>query len=277
MKGSYIWSNRIVAHAILLAASVLFIFPFVWMVSTSLKADAQLFANPPIWIPKPIAWANYVKATKYVPFFTYTKNTVVITLFTTLGVVLSCPLVAYALAKMQWVGRNLLFMVTIGVMMIPGQVTMIPLFVMFHKLGMVGTPLPLILHGFFGVPFYIFLLRQFFLGIPTALLEAAKIDGAGEFRIYWQIMLPLATSAVLSVGLFQFMASWTDFMGPLLYLNEEQTYTLSLGLQQFKSQMGTEWGLMMAASTMMTLPLIVLFFLLQKTFIQGITFTGIKG
>jgi multiple sugar transport system permease protein len=167
--------------------------------------------------------------------------------------------------------------VTIAVMMIPGQVTMIPLFILFEKLGWVGSPLPLIVPVFFGVPFYIFLLRQFFLGLPDTLMDAARIDGAGEFRIYWQIMLPLAKPAVLAVGLFQFMGSWTDFLGPLLYLTDETSYTLSLGLQQFQSQRGTEWGLMMAVSTLMTLPIIILFFFLQKTFIKGITFSGIKG
>lgn len=154
---------------------------------------------------------------------------------------------------------------------------MIPLFIMFEKFGWVGTPLPLIIPSFFGVPLYIFLLRQFFLGLPTELLDSAGIDGAGEFRIYWQIMLPLAKPAVLAVGLFQFMASWRDYIGPLLYLTEPGSYTLSLGLQQFHNLRGAEWGLMMAVATMMTLPVVVLFFFLQKTFIRGITFTGIKG
>lgn len=222
-------------------------------------------------------WSNYVDAMTYIPFFTYLKNTLIITGFSTLGVVLTSPLVAYSFAKLQWRGSKTLFLITIAVMMIPGQVTMIPLFLLFDKLNWIGTVLPLIVPAFFGVPFYIFLLRQFFMGLPNELKDAARIDGAGEFRIYWQIMLPLAKSAVLAVGLFQFMASWTDFMGPLLYLTNPESYTLSLGLQQFQSQKGTEWGLMMAVSTIMTAPIIILFFLLQKTFIQGITFSGIKG
>lgn len=197
-------------------------------------------------------------------------------MLSTLGVIISCPLVAYSFAKLEWRGKNVLFVITIAVMMIPSQVTMIPLFLLFNKIGWVGTPLPLIVPAFFGVPFSIFLLRQFFMGLPDALRDAAKIDGASEFRIYWQIMLPLAKPAILAVGLFQFMGSWTDFMGPLLYLTDEAQYTLSLGLQQFQSQMGTEWGLMMAVATMMTIPIIILFFFLQKTFIKGITFSGIK-
>ncbi|MDQ0858893.1 carbohydrate ABC transporter permease [Bacillus sp. V2I10] len=268
--------QKVFTHIVLIIASVLFIVPFIWMVSTSLKPLKQVMSFPPEWLPNPFQWSNYLDAINYIPFFTYLNNTVVITLFSTLGVVLTCPLVAYSFAKLEWKGRNVLFFITIAVMMIPGQVTMIPLFLIFNKIGWVGSPLPLIVPAFFGVPFYIFLLRQFFLGLPDMLRDAAKIDGASEFRIYWQIMLPLAKPAVLAVGLFQFMASWTDFIGPLLYLTDETQYTLSLGLQQFQTQMGTEWGLMMAVSTMMTVPMIILFFFLQKTFIQGITFSGIK-
>lgn len=265
------------AQAFLIVSSVFFVAPFIWMVSTSLKPSTQVYTFPPQWIPKPFQWSNYTAAMEYIPFFTYLKNTIVITGFSTLGVVLVCPLVAYSFAKLEWRGKGPLFFLTIAVMMIPGQVTMIPLFLLFEKLNWIGSSLPLIVPAFFGVPFYIFLLRQFFLGLPNELKDAARIDGASEFRIYWQIMLPLAKSAALAVGLFQFMASWTDFMGPLLYLTDQHSYTLSLGLQQFQSQKGTEWGLMMAVSTMMTAPIILLFFFLQKTFIQGITFSGIKG
>ncbi|WP_191565617.1 carbohydrate ABC transporter permease [Metabacillus idriensis] len=270
-------SKSIIAHTFLILISILFLVPFFWMLSTSLKDQTQIFSFPPEWIPSPFKWSNYQEAVEYIPFFSYLKNTVVITVFSTIGAVITCPLVAYGFAKLRFKGSNALFIVTIAVMMIPGQVTMIPLFILFEKLGWVGSPLPLIIPVFFGVPFYIFLLRQFFLGLPDTLMDAARIDGAGEFRIYWQIMLPLAKPAVLAVGLFQFMGSWTDFLGPLLYLTDETSYTLSLGLQQFQSQKGTEWGLMMAVSTLMTLPIIVLFFFLQKTFIKGITFSGIKG
>ncbi|WP_282033884.1 carbohydrate ABC transporter permease [Metabacillus indicus] len=270
-------SKSIFAHTVLIIMSVFFLVPFIWMLSTSLKDQTQIFTFPPEWLPSPLKWSNYADAIEYIPFFTYLKNTVVITVFSTIGAVITCPLVAYGFAKLKFKGSNVLFIITIAVMMIPGQVTMIPLFILFEKLGWVGSPLPLIVPVFFGVPFYIFLLRQFFLGLPDTLMDAARIDGAGEFRIYWQIMLPLAKPAVLAVGLFQFMGSWTDFLGPLLYLTDDASYTLSLGLQQFQSQRGTEWGLMMAVSTLMTLPIILLFFFLQKTFIKGITFSGIKG
>ncbi|MEK3888114.1 carbohydrate ABC transporter permease [Bacillus sp. FSL K6-3431] len=266
-----------VAHICLIIASMFFLIPFIWMVSTSLKPITQIFSYPPEWLPSPFRWMNYLDAMEYIPFFTFLKNTVVITVLSTIGVAISCPLVAYSFAKLEWKGRNVLFIITIAVMMIPAQVTMIPLFLLFNKIGWVGTPLPLIVPAFFGVPFFIFLLRQFFMGLPNTLRDAAKIDGAGEFRIYWQIMLPLAKPAVLAVALFQFMNSWTDFIGPLLYLTDEFQYTLSLGLQQFQTQMGTEWGLMMSVATMMTLPIIIMFFFMQKTFINGITFSGIKG
>lgn len=269
--------KRIYAHIVLILASIVFLVPFIWMVSTSFKPITQVFTFPPEFIPRPFQWENYIEATKYIPFWTYTYNTAVITGLSTLGVIISCPLVAYSFAKLRWRGRDALFAVTIGVMMIPAQVTMIPLFLLFNQFGWVGTNLPLIVPAFFGVPFSIFLLRQFFKGLPNTLREAAKIDGASEWRIYWQIMFPLAKPAILAIALFQFMASWTDFLGPLIYLTEEASYTLSLGLQQFQNQQGSQWHLMMAVSTLMTLPIIILFFFMQKTFIKGITFTGIKG
>lgn len=269
--------KTIYAHSVLILASILFLVPFIWMVSTSLKPLTQVFSFPPEFIPRPIQWENYVEATKYIPFWKYTFNTAVITILSTIGVIISCPIVAYSFAKLKWRGRNVLFIITIGVMMIPAQVTMIPLFLLFNQLGWVGTNLPLIVPAFFGVPFSIFLLRQFFKGLPDTLREAAKIDGASEWRIYWQIMFPLARPAVLAIALFQFMAAWTDFLGPLIYLTNETSYTLSLGLQQFQNQQGSQWHMMMAVSTLMTLPIIILFFFMQKTFIRGITFTGIKG
>ncbi|GAF23610.1 MULTISPECIES: carbohydrate ABC transporter permease [Shouchella] len=269
--------KKIYAHTVLIIASIIFLVPFIWMVSTSFKPITQVFSFPPEFIPRPFQWENYIEATQYIPFWTYTYNTAVITGLSTLGVVISCPIVAYSFAKLRWRGRNMMFAITIAVMMIPAQVTMIPLFLLFNQFGWVGTNLPLIVPAFFGVPFSIFLLRQFFKGLPDTLREAAKIDGASEWRIYWQIMFPLAKPAILAIALFQFMASWTDFLGPLIYLTEEASYTLSLGLQQFQNQQGSQWHLMMAVSTMMTLPIIVLFFFMQKTFINGITFTGIKG
>lgn len=269
--------KRLFTHVGLIAASLFFLVPFFWMLSTSLKPLTAIFQYPPNFLPHHFHWENYVNATHTIPFFVYLKNTAVITILSVVGVVLSCPLAAYSFAKLEWKGRNVMFILTLAVMMIPGQVTMIPLFILFHNIGWVGTPLPLIVPQFFAVPFYVFLLRQFFMGLPDQLRDSAKMDGASEFRIYWQIMLPLAKPALLAVGLFQFIASWNDFIGPLLYLTNQHQYTLSLGLQQFQSRQGTEWGQLMAVSSMMTIPIIILFFFMQRTFIQGITFRGVKG
>ncbi|XEC95581.1 carbohydrate ABC transporter permease [Paenibacillus tarimensis] len=264
------------AHLFLALFGIFFLSPFLWMVSTSLKPNNELFLWPPKWIPTAAEWSNYPSAIDYIPFFTYLSNTLVIAGLSTLGVLFSCPLVAYSLARFPWKGAKPLFAVTLIVMMLPYQVTMIPIFIVFKNLGWVGTNIPLWLPAFFGAPFFIFLLRQFLMGLPKELEDAARIDGASELRIYRQIMLPLCKPALLTIALFQFMGSWTDYQGPLIYLSEESQYTLMLGMQAFKSQHGAEWQMMMAALVMITLPIIILFFLVQKTFIRGITFTGIK-
>jgi multiple sugar transport system permease protein len=262
---------------VLLGVGLFFALPFYWLVSTALKPDAQIFQMPPVWIPRPALWENYPKALRYIPFAQYTWNTLKICALSVLGTVLSCSLVAYSLAKIRWRGRELVFYSLIATMILPGQVTMIPTFAIFKWLGWIGTPLPLVVPPFFGGAFSIFLLRQFFLTIPYELSDAAKIDGCSEFGIYHRIVLPLAKPALATVGLFTFIGAWNDFLGPLLYLNDERTYTLSLGLQRFVSQHGAEWAMLMAASTLMTLPIIVIFFFAQRTFIQGVTLTGIKG
>ncbi len=267
----------LMTHLVLIAIGLLFALPFYWLVSTALKPDSQIFAMPPVWIPHPVIWSNYPKALHYIPFALYTWNTVKICMYTVVGTVISCSLAAYSLARIPWRGRNLVFATLIVSMILPGQVTMIPTFAIFKWLGWIGTILPLTAPAFMGNAFYIFLLRQFFMTIPRELSEAARIDGCGEFAVYWRIVLPLAKPALVTVGLFTFIGSWNDFLGPLLYLNDERTYTLSMGLQRFVSQHGAEWAMLMAASTVMTLPIIVIFFLAQRTFIEGVTLTGIKG
>lgn len=267
----------LIIHTLLLGFGILFILPFYWLLSTSLKSDQQLFSVPPVWIPKPLMWSNYKKALLSIPFVTYLKNTLFICVTTVIGTVFSCSLVAYSFARINWLGRNILFIVLLSTLMLPYQVTMIPILSIFKKLGWVGSFKPLIIPSFFGNAFFIFLLRQFFLRIPTELSDAAKIDGCSEFSIYARIILPLSKPALATVVLFTFINSWNDFLGPLIYLSHESQYTLSLGLQSFISQHGAEWSLLMAASTVMILPIIILFFFTQKTFIQGITFTGLKG
>jgi multiple sugar transport system permease protein len=266
-----------VSHIVLILLGLSFLFPFVWMLSTALKPEAQIFKWPPEWIPDQFIWSNFPEALTFVPFGSYVMNTLTICFWCVVGTCLSSSLVAYGFSRIQWPGRNILFMIMLSTMMLPYQVTMIPLFVLFKQIGWVGTFNPLIIPSFFGGAFFIFLLRQFFLTIPHELTEAAKIDGCSEFRIFWQVILPLARPALATVALFTFMNTWNDFLGPLIYLNDDTMYTVSLGLQQFIGQYGTRWGMLMAASTVATLPIIILFFFAQKTFIQGVSTTGIKG
>lgn len=271
-------SSHIVVHIILILVGIAFLLPFFWMVSTSLKPDMQLFMNPPKWIPEPMQWANYAEAVSIIPFFRYMRNTGFVAFMDVLGTIIACPLVAYGLSRLKWKGRDILFFITIAVMMIPHEVTMIPQFIMYSKVHLTGTFVPLFLPAFFGGrPFMIFLLRQFFMSLPRDLEDAARIDGASEFVIYIRVILPLVVPGLLTVGLFRFMNSWNDFVGPLLYLTDNKMYTLSIGLQQFSTQYTTQWSLLMSASVLISLPVIVIYFFVQKRFIEGITFTGIKG
>jgi multiple sugar transport system permease protein len=267
----------LLTHILLIPAALIFLLPFLWMLSTSLKPDSQLFAYPPIWIPNPFQWENYPKSVSYVPFFTYLKNTLIISLSSMVGVVISSALAAYSLARIRWPGRQILFLITIATLMLPFQVTLIPVFLVFKRIGWVGDFRPLILPQFFGYAYYIFLLRQFFMTIPFELSEAARIDGASEWRTFWSVILPLAKPALATVAVFQFIRSWTDYINPLIYLNDQNLYTLQLGLYQYSGQYGREWGLLMAAAVLITLPPILIFFFSQRTFVQGVTLTGIKG
>lgn len=259
----------------LILLSAVFLIPFIWMLLTSVKSMQDVYSNQVL--PTHIFWENYKNAVTQIPFLRMTLNTVVITVLTVIGMVISSTLVAYSMSKIRWRGRTVLFPVIVATMMIPYQVTLIPLYMIWNKLGLIGTIVPLVLPAFFGGAYYIFLLRQFFRTIPDSLLEAAEIDGAGEFRKFWTIVLPLCKPAIASVCIFTFLATWSDFMGPMLYLSDEESYTLSLGLQAFMQQHYVEWGTLMAASAIFTIPVIVLFFFAQKYFIEGITVTGVKG
>lgn len=255
----------------------MFAIPFLWMLSTSLKPDHLIFRTPPVWIPNPVAWGNYHRAVTTFPFLTYLRNTVVITGGTLLGNLLSATLVAYSFARLRWPGRGFCFMLLLSTMMLPSQVTMIPTFIMFERLGWVNTYLPLIVPGWFGPPFYIFLLRQFFLTIPRELSDAATIDGASELRIFARIVIPLSGPAVATVAIFSFIAHWNELLRPLIYLNQRSKFTLSLGLLSFRSQYTTDFSGLMAASLLVLLPVLVIFFLAQRYFVQGIVLTGMKG
>lgn len=277
MKRDARLAKTIASHAALILLGALFFLPFYWLVLTSLKSDAEVFKMPPVWVPEKLLWENFGRSVTYIPFFLYLKNTLVICGLSVAGTVLSSSLVAYSFSRIQWPGRDALFGVLLATMMLPGQVTLIPVFAIFRALGWIDTIKPLVVPHFLGTAFYIFMLRQFFLTIPLELSDAARIDGCSEWGIYQRVILPLARPALATVGLFTFINAWNDFLGPLIYLNDERKATLSLGLQQFVSQHGAEWSLLMAASTLMTLPIILLFFFAQRTFIQGIALTGVKG
>lgn len=269
--------GRVATYIALLFFSVLFLFPLVWMITTSLKSIGEINTSQPVWFPSPPQWENYKIVTAKLNFWRYTLNTVMLCVLTVTGTVLSCSLAAYGFARIKWPGRDKLFIITLGTMMIPFPVLMVPLYALFKEFGWVGTFKPLWVPSFFASAYNIFLLRQFFMTIPQDLTDAAVVDGCSEFRIFWQMIIPLARSALMVVGLFCFMAVWNDFLGPLIYLSNENDFTLALGLQAFQSQHGgTDTNLLMAAGSVMVLPVIVLFFFTQKSFIEGISLTGLK-
>ena len=266
-----------IIYLLLIGLGIIYILPFVWLVTTAVKPKPQVFLFPPKWIPDPIKWENFAETTRVIPFFLYLRNTLIISFSTVVGALISCPLVAYSFARLRWPGRDFLFIITLSTMMIPFPVIMIPLYLTFTRLGWVNTWLPLIVPTYFGFAFYIFLLRQFFRTIPIELSDAARIDGCSEIRIYINIMLPLVKPALAVVAIFRILLSWNDFIGPLIYLSSEDKYTLALGLQQFQDTYHqSDWDLLMAAATLMTLPVIILFFFTQRYFIEGVTLTGMK-
>lgn len=264
-------------HSILVVIGIAFLAPFIWMLLTSLKSLEEISTFPlTIW-PEAFQWSNYKDVFEIIPFAKYFLNTLLVTLASVVGQLFAAPLVAYSITKIDWSGRKWIFPIVIATMLLPFQVTMIPIYMIFKDLGLTGSYWPLIIPTFTGAPLYIFLLRQFFMSIPDTIIQAARIDGASESRIYVTIILPLCRPALAAVAIFTFLYTWSDFMGPLLYLNNADMYTLTLGLQAFLAEHYTEWGLLMAASALFTLPLIIMFFFAQKQFIEGITLTGIKG
>ncbi|MBV9786726.1 MAG: carbohydrate ABC transporter permease [Chloroflexi bacterium] len=278
--------GEILALLLLLGLSFLFLVPFFWMLSTSLKDVRDLFDSR--WIPSRLAWENYTDAFSFGMWRRWTLNTVIITAVAMLGTLLSTSLVAYSFARLRWPGRDLLFSLVLATMMLPGIVTMIPQFILFSKLPAFGfqgsrvwidTFLPLTVPAFTGNAFYIFLLRQFMRGIPMELSEAARIDGASELRIWWSIVMPLTKPALAAIAIFTFQFTWEDFIGPLLYLQREELYTLQLGLRQFEFAAGgaPAWNWLMAASLVVMTPVVIIFLLFQRYFIEGVTLTGMAG
>jgi len=279
-------TQRLFVHGSLLLLCAPALLPLLFMVSTSLKADSQIYRSDArdlahvlsSLVPRPVAWQNYPDALKTVPLGLYLRNTLVLCLCNVVGAVTSSALVAYGFARLRFPGKTLLFTLMIATLALPAHVTMIPVFSLFRKLGWYGTILPLIVPACFGAPFFIFLLTQFYRTLPEELAESARIDGASEWRVFWQIMLPLSKPALVTCALFQFLNTWNDFFGPLLYLNDPAKYTLAYGLQQFMAGFyGGKWAQLMAGATLFTLPTILLFFFAQRTFVQGIATTGSKN
>ena len=269
--------SRLVVYGVLMVLAALFAAPFLWMISTSLKTGPAAIATPPVWIPADPVWSNYPTALGKINFPVALRNTLFYAVPSVIGTVASCCLVAYGFSRIKWPGRDIVFVILLATMMLNDQVTFIPLYIIYSKLGWVGTYLPLIIPTFLGNPFFIFLLRQFFLGIPTELSDAARIDGANDLRILLRIIVPLSWPAIITVALFTFIDKWTDFFKPLIYLRDPALQPLSLAIQTFQSAHKTDWPLSMAASVAITAPLVVLYFFAQRKFIEGITLTGVKG
>jgi ABC-type glycerol-3-phosphate transport system permease component len=275
-----VWRRRLGTlgkHLLVGGVGVIFAFPVIWMVLISVRTDAEIFEFPPRIFPHHWAFSNYVDAFNYIPYLLYTYNTFVICFLNVVGTLFSCTLVAYGLARVHWHGRNAMLLLVLSTMLLPYPVTLIPLYVIFKDLGMLGTFAPLIVPSFFGSAFFIFLLRQFFMSIPHELDESARIDGANHLIIFLRIILPLARPALAVVALLTFLNNWTDFFGPSIYLTNTNLYTLSLGLQEYRGLHLFHWSSLMAASVLFMLPVVVLFALAQRTFIQGIAMTGLKG
>ena len=268
-----------ILHILLIICSFVFIFPFLWMLFTALKTPAELLRGIEAFFPQDPQWKNFITAIQKIPFFMYLKNSVMIAMFVVFGTVMSATTAAYAFAKLKWKGRDKWFIIMLATMMLPIQIILIPTYIMYSEIGWLGTRLPLIVPAFFGggAAFYIFLLRQFFKGLPKELTESAIIDGANHFQIFIKIMLPLSKPALLTVALFTFMGTWNDYFGPLIFLSNPDHWTLALGLRAFQTQYGGQYNLMMAASILIMLPTLIIFFFAQKSFIEGIKFTGIKG
>ncbi len=262
----------------LIAGAVPTLLPLIWLVRSALMESGQIFISPPEWIPDPFAFDNFSGALTQVPFARYFLNTLIIEVGVLIGTLLSCSLAAFSFARIRWRHRNIVFGILMSGVMLPYAVTLIPTFLFWQKIGLVDTYVPLILPHFFGTAvFNIFLLRQFFLSIPYELDESAYIDGASPLQVYWMIILPLSKPALAVVGVFTFLGVWNDYLGPLIYLNSSDKYTLAMGLASFQGTYTAQWGYLMAAATVVIAPIIVLFAFAQKYFVEGITLTGLKG
>jgi ABC-type glycerol-3-phosphate transport system permease component len=278
------WLQEVLKYTVLLVMAASFVFPLYWMVSSAVKNDSMVYTIPPVWVPNPVYWQNFYNAWTSYDFNLYAFNSLFrYSLPVTIGTTLSSALVAYGFARVRWPGRDILFYVCIATMMIPFQVTMVPLFIVFKNLDWINSYKPLVIPAFFGSPYFIFLLRQFFRTIPEELSDAARIDGASELTIFWRIILPLVQSALVVVALLTFIHTWNEYLTPLIYLNQQDLYPLALGIENLRRTIfqvgGAQWAYpyLMAVSTIVVLPILILFYFAQRSLIEGISVTGIKG
>ncbi|WP_068614891.1 carbohydrate ABC transporter permease [Paenibacillus tuaregi] len=269
--------KKVVVYALLIFFSLLFIAPLFWAVTTSLKSPTELYLFPPKWIPSEWKFSNFAESWNIQPFNTFLKNTLIITVMATIGQLISCTLVAYGFARFSFKGRDFLFLIVLATMMIPWEVTMIPQYMEFNYLGWINTLKPLIVPSFFGSAYFIFLLRQFILTIPRELDEAATIDGASKLTVLMRIIVPLMGPSLILVAVFQIMSCWNDYLGPLIFLNDQMKYTLTLGLSQFKGMYGVDMQSIMAITCLISIPPLAIFFFAQRYIVGGIATTGIKG
>jgi len=265
-----------VIYAILFAGMVLVLIPLWWMITTAFKRPQEVFAYPPTFLPKVIRWQNFIEIFQKAPFFIWFRNTVYVCALDLVGTVISASMVGFSFARLRWRGRDLMFVLTLATMMLPGAVTMIPRYLIFKELHWLDTYNPLWVPSFFGYAFFIFLMRQFYTTIPYDLDDAARMDGCSLFGIWWRISLPLSIPALAACGIFTFTATWSDFMGPLIYLTTKSKLTLALGLLFFRGPHVTDWHYLMAASVFAMLPVVLIYFFAQRYFIQGIVFTGVE-
>ncbi|AEF82611.1 carbohydrate ABC transporter permease [Leadbettera azotonutricia] len=269
--------TRIFPRIVLVFMCIIFILPFYWMLISAVKAPSELLSIPPTLFPKEFHFENYVQAINYIPFFRYMFNTLVIATFAVIGAMVSNSLVSYGLSRINWKGRDVLFYLVIATMFIPFPVTMIALFDIFAKVHLINTYVPLTLPYYVGSATQIFMMRQYLMGIPKEISDAGIIDGANEFQIFVRLILPIMRPVIAVVAIFTAVASWNDFLTPLIYLHQEDIYPISIGLQLFRSEHGLEYQLLMAASSMVALPVVVIFLCFQKFFVEGITIGAVKG
>lgn len=268
--------RKVLLYVLLIIIGIIMVVPFLWMISTSLKEQYDTVKIPPVWIPNPPRWQNYVDLFTQQPMLQFMLNTIKILFFVVLGQLFFSSLAAYSFARIKFKGRTVMFFFYIATLMVPGQVTMIPTYLMFAKVGLVDNHIVLILPAFFSA-FGVFLLRQFFMSLPKELEEAAEIDGCNPFTTYYRIMLPLIVPAMLTLGVFTLMNTWNDYMGPLIYLTTPEKYTMTLGIAYFKGVYTTQWNLVMAGSVLSVIPILVAYLCAQKYFVEGIAFSGVKG